>query len=193
MQYRKLEAYATDDKQLNKSKKAKPTKPPPTAKSTKKPAPAAAPTFKTICDNRKARHKYEIMDAIECGVMLVGSEVKSLRNGKCQLEEAYGRVRGQTLWLVSCDIAEYPQATVWNHEPKRPRQLLVHKHEMTKFVGRANEKGLTLVPLRMYFNERGMVKCEIALCKGLKLHDKREKMKKADAKRDISRAVRRKV
>ena len=184
----------TETLTLNKPKKAKPTKPPPTAKSAKKPATAAAaPTFKTICDNRKARHKYEIMDAIECGVMLVGSEVKSLRNGKCQLEEAYGRVKGQTLWLVSCDIAEYPQATVWNHEPKRPRQLLVHKREMTKFVGRANEKGLTLVPLRMYFNERGIVKCEIALCKGLKLHDKREKMKKADAKRDISRAVRRRV
>jgi SsrA-binding protein len=180
--------------QLNKSKKAKPTKPPPTAaKTSKKPAAAAAPTFKTICDNRKARHKYEIMDAIECGVMLLGSEVKSLRNGKCQLDEAYGRVKGQTLWLVSCDIAEYPQATVWNHEPKRPRQLLVHKREMAKFVGRASEKGLTLVPLRMYFNERGIVKCEMALCKGLKLHDKREKMKKADAKRDISRAIRRRI
>ncbi len=192
---KKNEEYLT----LNKSKKAKPTKPPPTAKSAgkkpaqSKPAAAAAPTFKTICDNRKAKHKYEILDAIECGVMLVGSEVKSLRNGKCQLEEAYGRVKGQTLWLVSCDIAEYPQATVWNHEPKRPRQLLVHKREMQKFVGRASEKGLTLVPLRMYFNERGIVKCEMALCKGLKLHDKREKMKKADAKRDISRAIRRRI
>ena len=155
---------------MNKSKKAKPTKPPPTAKSAaKKAAPGkavAAPTFKTICENRKAKHKYEILDAIECGVMLLGSEVKSLRNGKCQLDEAYGRVKGQTLWLVSCDIAEYPQATVWNHEPKRPRQLLVHKREMAKFIGRASEKGLTLVPLRMYFNERGIVKCEMALCKG---------------------------
>lgn len=182
---------------MNKSKKAKPTKPPPTAKSTAKkaasPKAAAAPTFKTISENRKARHKYEILDAIECGVMLLGSEVKSLRNGKCQLDEAYGRVRGQTLWLVSCDIAEYPQATVWNHEPKRPRQLLVHKREMAKFIGRASEKGLTLVPMRMYFNERGIVKCEMALCKGLKLHDKREKMKKADAKRDISRAIRRRA
>jgi SsrA-binding protein len=156
------------------------------------PKASAAPTIKVICDNRKAKHKYEILDGMECGVMLVGSEVKSLRNGKCELDEAYGRVRGDTLWLVGCDIAEYPQATVWNHEPKRPRQLLVHKREMLKFIGRANEKGLTLVPLRMYFNERGIVKCEMALCKGLRLHDKREKLKKSDAQRDIARAVRRK-
>lgn len=163
------------------------------SKSKAAPKGSSAPTIKVICDNRKAKHKYEILDAMECGVMLLGSEVKSLRNGKCQLDEAYGRVRGDTLWLVGCDIAEYPQATVWNHEPKRPRQLLVHKREMLKFIGRANEKGLTLVPLRMYFNERGIVKCEIALCKGLRLHDKREKLKKDDARRDIARAIRRKT
>ena len=126
-------------------------------------------------------------------MILVGSEVKSLRNGKCQLDEAYGRVRGDTLWLVGFDIAKYPQATVWNHEPKRPRQLLVHKREMLKFIGRAKEKGLTLVPLRMYFNDRGVAKCVMALCKGMKLHDKREKMKKDDARRDIDRIRRRKA
>ena len=144
-----------------------------------------------ISDNRRARHRYDILESIECGLILRGSEVKSLRNGKCQLDEAYGRVRGETLWLVGCDIAEYPQATLWNHEPKRERQLLVNKREMAKFIQRAKEKGLTLVPLRMYFNERGIAKCEIALCKGLKLHDKRDKLKKADAQRDIQRAVRR--
>ncbi len=128
---------------------------------------------------------------MECGVILRGSEVKSLRDGKCQLDEAYGRVKGETLWLLGCDIAEYPQATLWNHEPKRERQLLVKKREMSKFIQRAKEKGLTLVPLRMYFNPRGIVKCEMALCKGLKLHDKRDKMKKADARRDIDRALRR--
>lgn len=122
--------------------------------------------------------------------MLQGSEVKSLRSGKCQLDEAYGRVKGEALFLVGCDIAEYPQATLWNHEPKRPRKLLVHRTELAKFVGRAKEKGLTLVPLRMYFNERGIAKCELALCKGRKLHDKREKMKKDDARRDIQRATR---
>ncbi len=149
------------------------------------------PAARIVAENRKARHKYEIMDSLECGIMLQGSEVKSLRSGKCQLDEAYGRVKGDALFLVGCDIAEYPQATLWNHEPKRPRKLLVHSREFSKFVGRAKEKGLTLVPLRMYFNERGIAKCELALCKGRKLHDKRENMKKADAQRDIQRATRR--
>ncbi|MEZ6133290.1 MAG: SsrA-binding protein SmpB [Pirellulaceae bacterium] len=180
-------------------KQAQPTKPPPQkaknksagAKGSKAKASSAAPTYKTISDNRKARHKYAILDAIECGIILRGSEVKSLRDGKCQLDEAYGRVRGETLWLIGCDIAEYPQATLWNHRPKRERQLLVHRREMSKLINKAKERGLTLVPLRMYFNERGIVKCEMALCKGLKLHDKRDKLKKADAQRDIQRAVRR--
>lgn len=191
--------------------KSQPTKPKPTkAKSTnpkganpkgasakgasagkKAPSKTSAPPVKMISDNRKARHKYEVLDAIECGLQLVGSEVKSLRLGKCQLDEAYGRVKGQTLWLVGCDIAEYPQATIWNHEPRRHRQLLVHKREMAKFIGRAKEKGLTLVPLRMYFNERGIAKCEMGLCKGMKLYDKREKLKKADARRDMERSAKR--
>lgn len=159
----------------------------------KKGAGDKGPSIKLISSNRKARHHYEILDSVECGMILVGSEVKSLRDGKCQLDEAYGRVKGETLWLVGCDIAEYPQATVWNHEPRRPRQLLVHRREMMKFIGKAKEKGLTLVPLKLYFNERGIAKCEMALCKGLKLHDKRDKMKKNDARRDIERAVRRRV
>jgi len=146
---------------------------------------------KMIADNRKSRQHYEVIDSIECGMILLGSEVKSLRNGKCQLDEAYGRVKGETLWLINCNIAEYPQATVWNHEAKRPRQLLIHRREMAKFIGKAKEKGLTLIPLRMYFNERGVAKCEMALCKGLKMHDKRDKLKKADAQRDMQRALRR--
>jgi SsrA-binding protein len=166
---------------------------PTTNKGGAKGSSSSGPTYKTISENRKARHGYEILEAIECGMILQGSEVKSLRSGKCQLDESYGRVKGQTLWLVGCNIAEYPQATLWNHEPKRPRQLLVRKREMQRFVGKAKEKGLTLVPLRMYFNERGIAKCELALCKGLKLHDKRDKMKKEDARRDIERAVRRRV
>ncbi|MCR9292452.1 MAG: SsrA-binding protein SmpB [bacterium] len=152
---------------------------------------SSSPAGKMISDNRKARHQYEVLDTLECGVILRGSEVKSLRSGKCQLDEAYGRVQGDRLWLVGCNIAEYPQATFWNHEPKRPRELLVHKREMRKWIGKAKEKGLTLVPLRMYFNERGVVKCEMALCRGLKLHDKRDQMKKATAKRDMDRAMRR--
>ncbi|MFO1062375.1 MAG: SsrA-binding protein SmpB [Pirellulales bacterium] len=149
------------------------------------------PIARVVAENRKARHKFEIMESLECGMILQGSEVKSLRNGKCQLDESYGRVKGDDLWLIGCDIAEYPQATLWNHEPKRPRKLLVHRREFSKFAGRAKEKGLTLVPLRVFFNERGIAKCELALCKGRKLHDKREKLKKADAQRDIQRATRR--
>ena len=169
-------------------------KPKPTKKQPAKPKAAsssAQPVARIVSENRKARYKFEILDSLECGVILQGSEVKSLRNGKCQLDEAYGRVKGDVLWLVGCDIAEYPQATLWNHEPKRPRQLLVRRQEFAKFVSRAKEKGLTLVPLRMYFNERGIAKCELALCKGRRMHDKREKMKKADAQRDIQRASRR--
>jgi SsrA-binding protein len=190
-------------------KQTKPTKPKPTKpkakiapkggatgkggkSGSKKGAKEAGPARKLISDNRKVRQSYEVIDSLECGMILHGSEVKSLRDGKCQLGEAYGRVRGETLWLVGCNIAEYPQATVWNHEPKRPRQLLVHKREMQKWIGKAKEKGLTLVPLKMYFNERGVAKCEMALCRGLKLHDKRDKMKKADARRDMERAMRRK-
>jgi len=169
-------------------------KPPkPTKKQTKRASSdsASKPIARIVAENRKARHKFEILDSLECGVILQGSEVKSLRNGKCQLDEAYGRVKGDNVFLVGCDIAEYPQATLWNHEPKRQRKLLVHRQEFLKFVGRAKEKGLTLVPLRMYFNERGIAKCELALCKGRKMHDKREKLKKDDAQRDIQRASRR--
>ncbi|MBX3422850.1 MAG: SsrA-binding protein SmpB [Pirellulaceae bacterium] len=149
------------------------------------------PTIKLISTNRQVRRSYEILESVECGMILRGSEVKSLRDGKCQLDEAYGRVKGDTLWLVGCNIAEYPQASVWNHEPKRHRQLLVHKREMVRFLKKAKEKGLTLVPLRVYFNQRGIAKCELALCKGLKLHDKRQKMKATDARRDIERSLRR--
>ena len=183
---------------MNK-KKAQPTKPPPQKAKAKSTASAgksaagksgAAPTYKIINDNRKARHKYAILESLECGVILRGSEVKSLRDGKCQLEESYGRVRGTTLWLVGCDIAEYPQATLWNHEPKRERQLLVNKREMAKFINKAKEKGLTLVPLRMYFNERGIAKLQLGLAKGKKLVDKRETAKKRDWQRDKARLLR---
>lgn len=132
------------------------------------------------------------MEAIECGIILRGSEVKSLRNGKCSLDEAYGRVKGGELWLVGCDIPEYTQASFWNHEAKRLRKLLLHRREMDRFAGRALEKGLTLVPLQLYFNDRGIAKCLLAICKGMKTHDKREKLKKDDAQRDIQRAMKRK-
>jgi SsrA-binding protein len=125
-------------------------------------------------------------------MILAGSEVKSLRTGRISLDESYARVRDGEVWLIGCDIPEYPQATVWNHAPKRPRKLLLHKREVDKFASQAHEKGLTLVPLKIYFNERGVAKVLIGLCRGRKLHDKRESLKKEDVKRDIERAVRRK-
>lgn len=160
------------------------------AKKEKK-AAAVSTGERVICENRKARHRFEILDALECGILLWGSEVKSLREGRISLDEAYGRTRDGEAWLVGCDIPEYPNATIWNHEPKRPRKLLVHREELRKFIGQAHEKGLTLVPLKMYFNERGIAKVLLALCRGKKLHDKRESMKKADMKREIDQAMRR--
>lgn len=173
-----------------KNSKSSPKQPEANGKAKASASKNDAPTIQLISQNRKVRHHYQILDTVECGMILVGSEVKSLRDGKCQLDEAYGRIKGDTLWLLGCNIAEYPQATIWNHEPKRHRQLLIRKREMSRFQKKAKEKGLTLVPLRMYFNQRGIAKCELALCKGLKLHDKREKMKSADAQRDMQRAMR---
>ena len=147
---------------------------------------------RSISENRKAKHRFEVLETLECGVVLQGSEVKSLRDGKVSLDESYGRVRAGELWLVGCDIPEYKQATIWNHEPKRPRKLLVHRREMKRFAGKAHEKGFTLVPLKLYFNERGVAKLLMGLCRGRKLHDKRDALKKADTQRDIQRAMRRK-
>lgn len=143
-----------------------------------------------ICQNRRARHDYEVLDTMECGIVLVGSEVKSLRTGKISLEEAYGRVKGGEVWLVGCDIPEYREANRFNHEPKRPRKLLLHRREIKKFASKAYETGLTLVPLKMYF-KRGRAKVLVGICRGRKMHDKREKLKKQSVQRDIQRAMRR--
>jgi SsrA-binding protein len=161
------------------------------AKKNKAAAKSEKPAQRLISENRKARHRFEVLDSLECGVALVGSEVKSLRNGKVSLDEAYARVKEGEAWLIGCDIPEYAQATIWNHDPKRPRKLLMHRRELLKFAGLAHEKGLTLVPLKLYFNERGVAKVLVGLCRGKKLHDKRETLKKADTQRDIDRAMRR--
>lgn len=144
-----------------------------------------------VAENRKARHKFDVLQTLECGIVLVGSEVKSLREGKISLAESYCRVRDNEVWLIGCDIAEYAQASIWNHDPKRPRKLLVHRSEVRKFANQAHERGLTLVPLKVYFNESGKAKILIGLCRGRKLHDKREAMKKADVKRQLEQARRR--
>src|SRR5262249_38849325 len=114
----------------------------------KKSAKNKEPEVRLVAENRKARFRFEILDTLECGIQLTGSEVKSLRDGKLSLEEAYARVKDGEVWLVGADIAEYPQATLWNHTPKRPRKLLLRREECDKFANKAHEKGLTLVPLR---------------------------------------------
>jgi len=160
---------------------------------TNKPKKAAEPrqaNERLVAQNRKSRREYEVVETLECGIVLVGSEVKSLRTGKLSLDEAYGRVKGSEVYLVGCDIPEYVQANQFNHNPRRQRKLLMHRREIKKFANRALEQGLTLVPLKMYFKE-GRAKVLMGLCRGRKLYDKREVLKKASMKRDIDRALRR--
>ena len=142
-----------------------------------------------IAQNRSARHDYEVLDTLECGIMLVGSEVKSLRTGHVSLDEAYARMKAGEVWLVGCDIPEYREANQFNHEPRRPRKLLLHRREINKFASKAYETGLTLVPLKLYF-KKGKAKLLLGVARGRKVHDKREKLKKRSVQRDIQRAMR---
>ena len=159
------------------------------AKKDKKAAKDADKNERVIADNRKARHNYHVLDTLECGIVLVGSEVKSLRTGTLSLDEAYGKVDKGEVWLVGANIAEYSFSHALNHVPKRPRKLLLHRREVKKFADQAYEKGLTLVPLKMYF-KAGRAKVLLGICKGKQKHDKRESLKSRDAKRDIDRAMR---
>jgi SsrA-binding protein len=158
-------------------------------KSSKKKA-AESPNERLVSENRKARHNFTVLEALQCGIALQGSEVKSLRQGRISLEEAYGRVKENEVWLVGCDIPEYFDAGRFNHKPKRPRKLLLHRREIKRFAQRAFEKGLTLVPLKIYF-VGGVAKVLLGLCRGRAKHDKREVMKKAEARREIARQMNR--
>ena len=161
------------------------------AKSKKKPdVDREHDNQRVIAQNRKARHEYNVIDTLECGIVLVGSEVKSLCSGAISLAEPYGRVKDGEVWLVDCDIAEYVEANQFNHNRRRPRKLLLHRREIRKFAGKAYETGLTLVPLKMYFKE-GKAKVLLGICKGKKLYDKRDALKKKSMQRDIDRALRR--
>ncbi|MDA7977335.1 MAG: SsrA-binding protein SmpB [Pirellulales bacterium] len=146
---------------------------------------------KIVARNRRARHEYEILETLECGLMLVGSEVKSLRTGKLSLDEAYGRVKNGEVWLIGSDIPEYVEANRFNHDPRRPRKLLMHRREVNKFANRALQDGLTLIPLSLYFNREGRAKVLMGIGRGRKLHDKRENLKAKEARREIDRAARR--
>jgi len=157
------------------------------AKSTGKADDSA---IKIVARNRRARHDYELLEKVEAGLVLTGTEVKSLRNGKANLEDAYADLDGGEVWLHGCDIPEYLQANRMNHVPKRPRKLLLHHREITKLGSKTAEKGMTLVPLSIYF-KKGIAKVELFVARGRKTFDKREAIKKQDAKRDIDRAMRR--
>lgn len=152
--------------------------------------PADDPLNRVVCRNRKARHEYELLNELECGLVLHGSEVKSIRNNKVSIEEAYVRVKEGEAWLIGCDIAEYPQATYMNHDPKRVRKLLLKTRELRKFAAHAEEKGLTLVPLDVHFT-RGYVKVTVAVGRGRQMHDKREALKKRVDQREMDQALKR--
>jgi SsrA-binding protein len=126
-----------------------------------------------VAVNRQAFHNYEILDRLEAGVVLTGTEIKAARDGKVNLKDAYGLVKAGEVWLLNCHISPYSHGTYANHDPLRTRKLLLNKSEIRKLIGRTTEKGLTLVPLRLYLKD-GRLKCELALAKGRKLHDKRE-------------------
>ena len=146
------------------------------------------PNSRVVCRNRKARHEYEVIDEIDCGIQLYGSEVKSIRNSKIVIEDAFGRVINNEVWLFNSDIAEYPQASVFNHEPRRKRKLLLQRREIRKFPEAGEKQGLTLVPLSVFLN-RGFVKVKLGLCRGRKVHDKRENLKKQQHTREMAAAM----
>jgi SsrA-binding protein len=155
-------------------------------------AAKTAPKLKVVADNRKARFNYEIGEVFEAGIMLTGTEVKSLRLGKATIAEAYADAREGEIWLVNANIPEYLQASRFNHAPKRRRKLLLHKRQVYKLAGAVEREGMTIVPLKLYFNEKGRAKIEIALGRGKKLHDKRETLKKRSWEREKGRVLREK-
>ena len=143
---------------------------------------------KLIADNRRARHDYHLGDKVEAGVVLTGTEVKALREGKTQLTRAYAEVDGNEAWLVGVHIPEYLQGNRANHDPERPRKLLLHRREIDRLYAQVREKGVTLVPTRMYFKD-GRVKVEIAVGRGKELHDKRRAIAERDVKRQMEREL----
>ncbi len=147
-----------------------------------------AEDIQSVCRNKRAYHEYEIFDALECGIVLTGTEVKSLREHVASIEDAYAKIEAREIWLIGSDIPEYTMGNRLNHKPKRPRKLLLHKREIDKFAGKASQQGFTLIPLRLYF-KNGRAKIEIAVARGKKLYDKRETKKKAEAAKEIRKAM----
>jgi len=151
---------------------------------------AKEPPRKVIADNRKARYHYLIEDTIEAGLMLTGTEVKALREGKANIAESYASDEDGEIWLINSNIPEYLKANRFNHEPRRRRKLLLNRREIEKLRNGISRQGMTIVPLKLYFNDRGIAKLQIALAKGKKVHDKRETEKNRDWQRDKARIMR---
>jgi SsrA-binding protein len=150
--------------------------------------PKKTEEIKIICQNKKARFEYELGERFEAGLVLLGTEVKSLRMGKANLVDAYARLDNGEAYLVGCHISPYANAYFGNHDPQRRRKLLLKKKEINKLIGKIKERGQSLIPLKLYF-KNGLAKAELALAKGKKLHDKRQSMKEADSRRELSRSI----
>jgi len=144
---------------------------------------------KTIAENRRARFDYFIDDVVEAGIMLTGTEVKSLRNGRANIAESYAAVEGDEIVLINADIPPYSGGNRFNHEPRRHRKLLLHRKQIGKLIGAVQREGRTIIPLKLYWNEKGIAKLEIGLAKGKKLHDKRETSPERDRQRDKARLM----
>ncbi|MEC9067731.1 SsrA-binding protein SmpB [Pelagerythrobacter marinus] len=155
-----------------------------------RPKPATFDKQKTVAENRRARFDYHIEDKFEAGIALQGTEVKSLRAGEASIAESYAEVREGEVWLVNANIPEFSHGNRFNHEPRRPRKLLLHAREIERLFGAVERKGMTLVPLSVYFNATGRAKVELALAKGKQAHDKRQTIKERDWKRDKARLLR---
>ncbi|MCP3728894.1 SsrA-binding protein SmpB [Sphingomonas sp. MG17] len=155
-----------------------------------RPRPTEFDKKKIVAENRKARFEYFIEDVYEAGIALQGTEVKALRFGEGSIAESYAEIRGEQAWLVNANIPEFSHGNRFNHEPKRPRKLLLHLRQIEKLHGAVAREGMTLVPLSIYFNSRGRAKVELALAKGKKTHDKRETIKERDWKREQGRLLR---
>ncbi len=153
---------------------------------------ALRPTDKFVAQNRKARHDYFIDDTVECGIVLVGTEVKSLRKGHASIIESFAREENGEIFLVNSHIPEYEGASRFNHEPRRPRKLLLHRKQIDRLIGAVNRDGRTIIPMRLYWNEKGLAKLELAVAKGKKAHDKREAQADRDWQRDKARLMREK-
>ena len=154
-----------------------------------RPKPAAFEKVKTVAENRRARYEYFLEDFFEAGIALTGTEVKSLRFGEGSIAESYAEVKDNQVWLVNANVPEFSHGNRFNHEPRRPRKLLLHTREINKLHAAVARQGMTLVPLSVYFNGRGRAKVELALAKGKKAHDKRESIKERDWKRDKQRLM----